>query len=256
MFITASVGVAGAALAFCKLATNDSATRVTLRPKEYRDDSNFPTYALPDEDEQVDTSRHASKKEIAMNVFGGLSYGASATVFFWMLNRELNNKTSPIEPYQVAITVAAVALYAVLGGLATKYPRANNTAVAAAKTVRDGSHAYSALSGILFQSLMEVYKCPDNACWDQSHNLYYSISLIVIASAVGLFAGATTLFPFADEHQSKVELFESIESAKNKLTSCFSSLFSKCSSSNDDNIDSDEENPDSRDSVNLTIEVT
>jgi len=190
----------------------------------------FPTY--PD----------ASRTEKLLDAGSGAVYGSSLLVIFWTINRELANKTVPLEIWQGGVAAGAVILSAISGYHMVNHPKAFHGVVTLSKGIRDASLAYAALSGLAYQVLTQIATCPHFPCWGADEAPPLTTAFTMISAFIGIFSAATSLYRYDEKHQANLENIQTIRSAPGKIAALcqrfgtFARSKSYCDGSDDNHI--------------------
>lgn len=169
--------------------------------------------------------------ERVLNIMTGLSYGIPAlTSFFWCLNRELHNKTVPLENWQILLLFLSISLTARIGYQLTEYPIFFQRYVALSKAMRDGSLNYACLSGFSF--LIGKENCGDKKiCINKNKTNMLTAFCLIYSASMALFSLMTTEFQFEKNHKANESLILTAQNAVNKVkngVNSISTFFKKC----------------------------
>ena len=211
LFISASFFVPISFIVFWTLVIQDSANKLTVRFCELNN-NDFPVY--PD----------APLKEKILNMLSGAGYASCLPVFYWNLNRQMHERTVDMQIYQVISSAVVYIFYAVLGYQITARPKIFHFFIALAKLIRDGSFAYSALSGIEFAVLTLIFQCSGGViCWNESTaETLFAIPVLTLVLAIGIYSATTTLYRYKKNHQQNQHLIQKLSRLNVSITSSFS----------------------------------
>lgn len=157
------------------------------------------------------------KCERFLNAIGGVSYGIAINVFFWSLNREIYNGSSPLDNWQKGIVGFVLLASAFFGArCTTDHPKTFQYGVMISKGLRDGARAYAAYSGILF---MLMRYCNESKTFDITPNQRVILTIVgaIISTAMALFSALNTEFRFKENHDANVRIKQKLSGASHGL---------------------------------------
>ncbi len=199
VFILTSTMVPIASFTLARSTITDSTNYVVL-PDHFHED-NFPVYPT------------ASPIEKWWNTKYAISLSTGITCLFWVINRELNGRTTPMDFWQIVMSIIYGLAMTVFSYQLTDSPKRFHVSLALSKALRDGSLAYAALSGIGFHVLDWINGCLQPACWSEdpyNTNKLLTTIFIPLAALIGLFSAATTKFDYEDNHSANEDIVRRI----------------------------------------------
>lgn len=166
----------------------------------------------------------ASVMERRLNGFrSGFSAAANLMTFLWVINREVEGETVPLEYWQMGCVLMFLTIATKIGYELTHHPKFYQGFAALLKLLDHGSLIYAAYSGI-FQMAV-AYQCPDkDFCLDQFFQDFLSYACFFLAAPMGLFSAAKTKIPFEKEDRNNKNIISKYENAKNWVAGKSNSL--------------------------------